>query len=189
MKFLYAQISMETGEIEVMFAHPEPLKWWADNMVSIGAIDETTLPEGTRPCAYAIARLEKHPLADSHPDAPRLRWKPDAADLPDVAWMPCSLPELAAHCEARGRDGLPDASKAVLRQMLAHREDVSLKTLHALGYTFDELKQHPRLLAKRQAIDAARIAEQTAAAEAEREAARQARIDRRLGKPSTGADE
>jgi hypothetical protein len=182
MKFLYAQISMETGEIEVMFAHPEPLKWWADNMVSIGVIDETTLPEGVRPCAYAIERLEKHPLADTHPDAPRLRWKPDATDLPNVTWMPCSLPELAAHCEARGRDGLPEESKAALREALKHREDVPLKTLHALGFSFDDLKKHPRLLAKKQQLDQQRMAAQEAAAEAKREAARLARIERRLSK-------
>lgn len=186
MKFLFAQISEETGEIEVVYAHPEPLKWWAPNMVSIGVIDETTLPSDVRPCAYALARLEKHPLADTHPDAPRLRFKPDATDLPEVHWMPCALPELAAHCAERGRDGLPEASKAALREMLVHREDVPLTTLAAIGFSFDELKRHPRVLAKRQAIDMARMAAERAAQQASAEAAeaakRQARIDRKLGR-------
>jgi hypothetical protein len=182
MKFLIAQVGEDSGEIEVVFARSQPQSWTAPNLVSIGVVDEATLPQGVAACAFAQKRLEKHPLADTHPDAPRLRWKPDATDLPNVTWMPCSLPELAAHCEARGRDGLPEESKAALREALKHREDVPLKTLHALGFSFDELKKHPRLLAKRQQLDQQRMAAQETAAEAEREAARLARIDRRLNK-------
>jgi hypothetical protein len=142
--------------------------------------------DNTALASWLWANVEPHPLAFVHDDAPKVRVKPDAADAPTIHFAPCAVADIVAHCESRGRDGLPDAAKAALREMLAHREDVPLKTLAAIGFSFEELKQHPRVLAKRQALDMARIAAQQAAAAAEAEAAeaakRQARIERRLNK-------
>jgi hypothetical protein len=186
MRFLYAQLDPQSGEILGVGAHPEPLKWTAPDIVSIGAVDETTLPDGVAPCAYAIARLEKHPAADTHPDAPRIRWCRDVADIPEVHWMPCSLPDLHEHCEARGKDGLPDQSKLILRQVLSHRADIPAKTFAALGYTAAEIKALPRFAEARAAAAKSAMNRQLEAerqaAEAEREAVRQARINRRLNK-------
>ena len=187
MRFVRVCRSKNTGEVLAVVEQGVPFETGGQieidghdcEMIDLGMCEE--FEAGNR-AAYIRERLEAHPLADAHEDAPKVRIKPDAADMPAVHYTPCGIADIMAHCEARGRDGLPEESKAVLRQMLAHREDVPLKTLHALGFSFDELKKHPRMLAKRQQIDQQRMAAQEAAAEAEREAARLARIERRLNK-------
>jgi hypothetical protein len=65
------------------------------------------------------------------------------------------------------------------------RDDVSLTVLRGMGFTFQELKNHPRARANKLRVDADRIAAELAA-QVDREAARlanqHARINRRLNK-------
>lgn len=194
MRFIRVCRDMDTGDVLAVIEQGVPfetgghieIEGRACEMLDLGACEEFDSVGANNRAAFIRERLEKHPLADTHEDAPKVRVKPDAEDAPTIHFTPCGIADINAHCEARGRDALPPAAAAALREMLAHREDVPLKTLAALGFSFDELKRHPRVLAKRQALDMARIAAQQAAAAAEAEATeaakRQARIERRLNK-------
>lgn len=70
-----------------------------------------------QPCSPARAlfvRMEKHPHADSHPDAPKVRLKPAHAGYVWQVFAPCCLATLEAHVRSQGADRLPSVAKAWL---------------------------------------------------------------------------
>lgn len=105
---------------------------------------------------HFFERIEKHPAADSHTDAPKVRIKPaHVAECPTVHFCPAGQKEIEDHLATRPRDGLPTAAQALLRGIWRHREDISLKTLQGLGMTAEELKKLPRIeRARQRAADA-----------------------------------
>lgn len=88
--------------------------------------------------------IERHPLADTHEDAPKIRIKPDAQNVPKIFFTPTTYEEIAAHLTARGKDALPESVCAHLRECFAHTEHATAKSLRALGYEFAEIKRLPR---------------------------------------------
>jgi len=129
--------------------------------------------------------IERHPLADSHEDAPQWRFKPDA-EAPQVIFTPCGESDIVAHLSTHGLDRLPADALQTARAIFASRDNATLAQLRAVGLSFAEIKALPRYAAARSAVHQRAIDEQQAAQRAAHEAAEaaklQARIDRKLNK-------
>ena len=78
-----------------------------------------------KPCSHAghiYQRIEKHPLADTHPDAPKVHFKPEHKDVPRVHFCPCDTKGIEAHLKANGHDRLPTTVHAWLAHILPPHE-------------------------------------------------------------------
>ena len=62
-------------------------------------------------------RIEKHPHADSHPDAPKLRFKADSR-LPKAVFCPCGVEDIKSHLRANGHERMPSIALAWLARVL-----------------------------------------------------------------------
>lgn len=148
--------------------------------VDVGAVvvDEPVALDG-KPCSIAdhvSQRLEMHPHAADHPDAPLIRFKP--GHEPDVHhWCPTGLDAVKAHLRERGAEGLHGDVINVLREQCLHREDFGPSDLRNLGLSLAQIKAVPRVAAKIAALKVKmnepleEAAEAARAAEAERAAA------------------
>lgn len=89
----------------------------------LGIVDETKWVsiDGT-PCSaaqYFVQRVEKHPLADTHPDAPKIRIKPEfAGDVNCAPGAPCTVAGIKQRLRERGPSGLPANVRAWLTAIL-----------------------------------------------------------------------
>lgn len=151
--------------------------------VDLGAVDS---PDGRGLARALCESIEKHPHADDHEDAPRVRVREDA-DVPAIHWTPTTYKGIADHLAARGEDALPTPVCEHLKQCLAHTEHATVRALRALGYSFDQIRAMPRMVQARARLAQNMLIEQQRQAEAEREAVereaeriRQQRIERRL---------
>lgn len=189
MRYVRATRCRQTGEVLAVIEQGVPFETGGIveiegrdcEMIDLGACEEFEAVGNICRGSYIFDRIEAHPLADTHEDAPKVRIKPDAIDAPALHFCPTSTVAILAHIDKRGPAGLPDVVKPALREAFKTREDVSLAQLRALGFTFDELKKHPRAHANRQRIEA----EKMALAESNAKAAKQARIERRLAASKT----
>lgn len=80
--------------------------------------------DGT-PCNHAShirQRIEKHPLADTHPDAPKVRFAPEHKDVPRIHFCPCDTKGIEAHIKANGHDRLSSTAHAWLAHILPPHE-------------------------------------------------------------------
>jgi hypothetical protein len=113
-----------------------------------------------------------------------------AADAVEILPTPTTLEKLKETLGENGRShGLPAEVAADMKARLLATDKADVKLLHAVGLPLAEIKQHQYFAAKRdqrsrerqQADERARAAK----AAAEIEAARQARIDRKLNRGTT----
>lgn len=94
--------------------------------IDLGLVDEfdPVALDGSA-CSHAshiFQRIEKHPLADTHPDAPKVRFKPEHKDVPRVHFCPCDKAGIEAHLKANGHDRLSSTAHAWLATILPPHE-------------------------------------------------------------------
>lgn len=184
MRFVRVCRALETGEVLAVIEQGVPFETGgniefdgvASETIDLGLCEDFDAADAVTKAAYIRERLEKHPLADQHPDAPKVRFSPHAVDAPTLHFCPTNVTRIIEHVEQRGAAGLPSESRNALRQVFAGREDIPLKVLRAVGFTIEELKRHPRTHANRARIEAEKQAEaERLAAEVQR-----ARLERKL---------
>lgn len=111
-------------------------------MVEISA--PTTL--AGEPCSFAdhiSQRLEMHPHASDHPDAPLVRFIP--GHEPDVHhYCPTGMDAIKAHLAERGEHGLHPEVMAALKAQWLHRDDIDAKTCRHMGMSFVEIRALPK---------------------------------------------
>lgn len=194
MRFIRVCRDSETGAVLAVIEQGVPfdtggqveIEGHACEMLDLGACEEFAFGGAPTRAAFIRERLEKHPLADTHVDAPKVRVKPEALDAPTIYWTPCSYLAIAEHLANRGRDSLPTLVCEALREHYTNTPYATARALRAIGYSFDQIKALPRFAEARAAAAQSAMNRQLEAerqaAEAEREAVRQARINRRLNK-------
>lgn len=187
MRFVRAFLAIDTGLPVCVVESETPLPTgglkYGDSFlphvdIGLAEVTEWKTPEG-KPCspaAHFFQRVEKHPHADSHPDAPKVRIRPDCeGDCPPVWFCPAGEAELLAHLDARGRDGLPAVVREHVRKIFAQRDDIALQALYNLGMSTAQLRQLPRIQrAQHRALMAAQ-ATQVAARESDKAIAKAAK--------------
>jgi hypothetical protein len=186
MRFVRAYFDVETGECAGIQEQVTPFVAAA---LEIPGRTLRCVDVGLVPDDWTAARLhdviEQHSLASTHEDAPQWKLKADVDEVPKVTFSPCAEADIVSRVIEQGADRLPEQTKTVLREVFKDRDDVSLTVLRGMGFTFQELKNHPRARANKLRVDADRIAAELAA-QVDREAARlanqHARINRRLNK-------
>jgi hypothetical protein len=129
------------------------------------------------PADHISQRLEMHPHASDHPDAPLVRFMP--GHEPGVYhYCPTGMVAIKAHLAERGEHGLHPVVMAALKAQLCNRDDVDLDTFRNMGLSFEEIRALPkyqRAIHKRNAArDAPRLAAEKAKADAEMKAATEA---------------
>ena len=159
-------VPFETGG-EIRFEERE------SEMIDLGACEDFECAESRG--RFIFSRLETHPLADTHEDAPKVRFKADAIDAPEVMFCPSRVEDIVAHISARPVNALPEKVCADLKHRFGDRQDVPMIALRAVGFSLAEIKKHPRTTTRARAA-------QTAALQESKNAARAARIARRLAK-------
>lgn len=93
--------------------------------------------------AHIAQRLEMHPHASDHPDAPLVRFMP--GHEPDVYhYCPTGMDAIKAHLAERGEHGLHPDVMAALKAQLCHRDDIDAKTFRAMGMSFAEIRALPK---------------------------------------------
>ena len=108
--------------------------------VGVVQVDKPTTLNG-EPCnlaAHIADRLEMHPHASDHPDAPLVRFipghKPDAHH-----YCPTGLDAIKTHLAERGKDGLHPQVMALLKSQLCHRDDIDAATCRNMGMSYAEV--------------------------------------------------
>lgn len=152
-------------DVKVEVIYPDRIEQFTP--VAVGLVD---IPKG-EDARHVLRDLEKHPAADEHPDAPRVRLKSKVSH-----WCPVTDASLVAHCKARRRDALPPDAAAYLRNLWERREDATPALLAALGMSAGQIADLPKFKAKRQQAQA----RANAPATPDRDAIAAARIERRL---------
>lgn len=97
-------------------------------------------------CSFAdhiSQRLEMHPHASDHPDAPLVRFMP--GHEPDVYhYCPTGMDAIKAHLAERGEHGLHPEVMAALKAQLCHRDDIDAKTCRHMGMSYAEIRALPK---------------------------------------------
>lgn len=104
----------------------------------------TTLAgEPCSPADHISQRLEMHPHASDHPDAPLVRFMP--GHEPDVHhYCPTGMDAIKAHLAERGEHGLHPEVMAALKAQLLHRDDIDAKTCRHMGLSYTEIRALPK---------------------------------------------
>lgn len=181
MRYIRVCRALDDGEILAVIEQGVPFETGGhiefdgreSEMIDLGACEDFACAESRG--RFIFSRLETHPLADTHEDAPKVRFKPDATDAPEVMFCPARVSDIVAHIMARPQNALPAEVCADLKHRFAERQDVPMIALRAVGFSMDEIKNHPRATTRARAA-------QTATQQQSKNAARAARIARRLAK-------
>lgn len=72
--------------------------------------------------AHIFERIEKHPLADTDPDAPKVRFKPQHTDVPRVHFCPVETKLIEEHIKANGVARISMTARAWLTCILPDEE-------------------------------------------------------------------
>lgn len=133
MRFVRALLDPITGEPRGIIESEIPIA--GDTAINDAAGNTVTLPTfdlglfydfdaldlDGKPVSAAVAihaRIEKHPAADTHADAPKVRIRPDVTDLPASVFCPTTEADLANHLRANGLTRLPAIAQAWLVRAL-----------------------------------------------------------------------
>lgn len=135
------------------------------------------------PAEHVAQRLEMHPHASDHPDAPLVRFMP--GHEPEVHhYCPTGLNAIKSHLAERGEHGLHPQVMALLKSQLCHRDDIDATTCRNMGMGYAEIAalpkfqraKHKRELLKRAVASNAARLEADALTAAANDAAHQAMI-------------